>query len=681
MKTPSKPILAEDFVKLRFAESPTLSNDGRLIFTIRTTDEQKNKYRGGLYLKSSESHGYIRFSSGTHLDTGAQFSPSGEFVAFLSSRTEKGMQVFIMSVKGGEALQITNFPSGVIGFVWSHDNKAIHVIARVSAKELDSIINPTPPKSFVLDPIGFQKKRAEKEEKETLLKDPRVIKKGYYRDGTQYLEGRTTQPFVVLLGNIFQDVYPESKPIVKHIGDISYHYILGVFSSDNSSILLSKYVDDPAIDLTQEILKIDIQSPSEQKLLGKAFGYVSNFQLSPGGRYVSYEAKRIDHSIYDDQQVLIINLNKEGGSLIECVTDKFYRSAELARWLDDKNIIFRSPNNGRITVHKLNVESKAVEELIGGDRNINSFTVNTFAGMIAYEASHFDYPSDIFVTYLSDLREERITEVNSNYIENHPPAQVESFTYQRDGFNLQGWVLLPTEQPLAGKIPVVLEIHGGPAAMWAPHEKTMWHEWNTLAGKGYAVVFCNPRGSDGYGVEFRSAVFENWGKVAAADIMLALETSLRLYSSLDPERVYVTGGSYGGYMTGWLITQTNRFKAAVSQRGVYEFIGFGLTTDIPVWFELQYGEILEHHAKNWGDSPAAHIKNVTTPLLIIHAENDYRVPIISAEQFFWLGKRYGKDMEFIRYPRDGHELSRSGEPRHIVDRINRITDWFDRYSK
>lgn len=216
--------------------------------------------------------------------------------------------------------------------------------------------------------------------------------------------------------------------------------------------------------------------------------------------------------------------------------------------------------------------------------------------------------------------------------------------------------------------------------MWSPHTLTLWHEWNTLVSHGYAVVFCNPRGSDGYGIEFRAAVFKNWGEAPGKDILKALDVALTKYPFLDPNRLAITGGSYGGYMTAWLVTHTDKFKAAVSQRGVYEFLSFSTTTDIPIWFEKQYeGEIIERLAEVWNDSPAAHIKNLNTPLLIMHSDNDFRVPIVNAEQLFWLGKRYKKNVELVRYPRDGHELSRSGEPRHIIDRINRVLSWIKKY--
>ncbi len=680
MNSQVKTINAEDFVHLRFAENPSLSPDGRLVFTIRTINEKKNSYQGGLFLKTKESTNYIRYTTGTHLDTSAKFSPSGKLLAFLSSRQENGMQVFLMSVTGGEAFQVTNFPKGVVGFTWSHDSQSFHVLAMVNEEELEVIKKPKVSKSFVLSPIDFEIEKIKEETIKSLSRDPRVINDGFYREGTHFLEGRKAQPFIVPIGNFYLDDKPSCISDVIHLGNIAYHYTLGTFTHADTEIILSKYIDDPSVTLSQEILSITVNDPSKTNILGSAFGWVSNFQISPDGKNVLYEAKRENKTVFDDQQIFVCSLDIPPDFQISCLTEKFHRSASMACWLNDETLLFLSPINGRISLHKIDLHTKLVEEVVGGDRNINSYSLARTTGDLAIEVSHNSFPSDIFITNLENPVERRITEVNSNYLNEHPPARVESYSFQRNGHSLQGWIFLPSETSSDEKIPVVLEIHGGPAAMWSPHEKTMWHEWNSLVGRGFAVIFCNPHGSDGYGVEFRKAVFENWGTIAANDILKGLDTALSQYPRLDPQRISVTGGSYGGYMTAWLITQTNRFKAAISQRGVYEFIGFGLTTDIPVWFEQHYGEIIDTHARNWSDSPVAHVKNINTPLLIIHAENDFRVPIVSAEQLFWLGKRYGKVMRFIRYPRDGHELSRSGEPRHIVDRIKQIISWIEKYS-
>ncbi|MHA2174665.1 MAG: S9 family peptidase [Candidatus Hodarchaeales archaeon] len=680
MSTSNKKIKAEDFVKLKFAELPDFSPNGDLVFTIRTVNENKNTYKGSLFVKRNNATEIIRFTSGTHLDTRAKVSPSSDIIAFLSSRSEKGMQLHIMNVMGGESIQITNLPKGVIDFSWSHDSRSILIMARVNEQELEIIKKQESPKSYILDPVAFQMETTRKNESEIFTRDPRVITDGYYRDGTNYLEGRTTQPFVINLDKtVFNDPsYTIPHPI--HIGDISYHFTLGVFSSDNRRVILSKYSDDPSLTLDQDILNIDLLNPSEKVKLGEAYGGVTNFQLSPNGKLCSYNSIRKEVSIYDDQQIHVFNSDPEGPFNHESITESYHRSATFSKWFDDETLLFLSPNEGKISIKSIDKDTKLVEDIIGGDRLINSFTVSPNKGKIAYEVSHAEYPSDIFEFDLISGTEVQITKVNEKYLATHPPASYEVFTYMRDGFNFQGWMFYPPNISSDAKIPVVLEIHGGPAAMWSPHEKTLWHEWNSIVNTGNAVVFCNPRGSDGYGIEFRSAVHKNWGDLAANDILKALDTALELYPYLDSERQSVTGGSYGGYMTAWLITQTDRFKAAISQRGVYEFVGFGLTTDIPKWFELQYGEILTHYGENWDDGPMAHVEKVTTPLLIIHSENDYRVPIISAEILFWLGKRYGKEIELVRYPRDGHELSRSGEPRHIIDRINRIINWIKKYS-
>ncbi|UCG03095.1 MAG: S9 family peptidase [Candidatus Heimdallarchaeota archaeon] len=677
-------IKSEDFVQLKIPNSPTLSPDGKkLAFLIKEVDQKKNQYRSPIYLKTEGENEYKRFTAGTHVDTTPQFSPSGEYLGFLSSRAEKGIQVFIMPVTGGEAFQVTNFPHGVMAFNWSHDSKSIHVISRVNELEIELILNPEKeiPPSFVLEPAKYDAYFSKKEKLKTLKTDPRVITEGYCREGTSYLDGRFTQPFVVDISDF--NSYSEKEEPMKaiHLGEHGFHFGLGTFSFDDSKLFLSKYQEDPTISLTQEIVQVSISDPANKITLGTTFRWVENLQISPNGKYLSFHSIR-EEMIYDDTQIFLFDLEKAEPDRFICVTDKYERSVTQSLWFDDDSLVFLSPNNGKINIHKLDVNTKEVKILVQGDRNINSFSISKNTNHIAYEVSHVSFPSDIFWCNGDGSQEERITQANKEYLETHTPAKTEEFSYEREGVIFQGWLLTPPDYDPNEKLPVVLEIHGGPAVMWTPHEKTLWHEWNSIISQGYAVVFCNPRGSDGYGIDFRAAVFKNWGKTAANDILKALDIALAKYPFLDPNRLAVTGGSYGGYMTSWLVTQTNRFKAAISQRGVYEFVAFSTTTDIPIWFEKQYeGEIIDRLTDIWKDSPVAHVRNIQTPLLIIHSENDYRAPIINAEQLFWLAKRYRKIIEFVRYPRDGHELSRSGEPRHIIDRINRIVKWIQKYNK
>ncbi len=672
---------AEDFIKLRFPNNPTLSPDGtQLIFAIKGVKDEKNAYKAPLYLKIKGEKIYRQFTGGTHMDTAPKFSPCGKYLAFLSSRSEKGMQVYIMLMSGGEAFQLTDFPVGVNSFNWSHDSNHIHVVAAVDKQELQQILRSEVEEkpSFILDPVAYKAYKAGKEQNKSLNVDPRVITEAYCREGTSYLESRYMQPFILPVSLPKSNGSTDDKKIT-HLGEWGYHYGLGVFSLDDQCVYLSKVKDDPAITLYREIVRIDITNPKETQLLGTMFGDVGNFQVSPDGKYLSWEGRRESVGIFDNIQIFIYGL-KTGKNDFHSITEGFDRSSTQSQWINNNHMFFLSTRDGRVTINKINIETRAIETVVDKDRSINSFSVSENRTRIAYEVSHSSFPADIFWCDGTGKHEERITEANKTYLQTHLPAKVEAYTYELDGVKFQGWLLLPPNHNGKDKLPVVLEIHGGPAVMWSPHEMTLWHEWNVLVSKGYAVVFCNPRGSDGYGIDFRAAVFKNWGDMPEKDILKALDTALEKYTFLDSKKVAVTGGSYGGYMTAWLVTHTDRFKAAVSQRGVYEFMAFAMTTDIPIWFEKEYDvDLIDQYGDIWNDAPLRHIKNLNTPLLLIHSDNDYRAPIISAEQLFWAAKRYNKTVEFVRYPRDGHELSRNGEPRHIIDRINKIEAWIAQY--
>ena len=195
------------------------------------------------------------------------------------------------------------------------------------------------------------------------------------------------------------------------------------------------------------------------------------------------------------------------------------------------------------------------------------------------------------------------------------------------------------------------------------------------------MFFCNPRGSEGYGQAFQEALYDGWGEADYHDILAGIDTVVAR-GGIDPERICVTGGSYGGFMTVWLISHDPRFRAAVAQRGVYHLMSFYGTSDAYELIENEFeGPPWERVEKLWHHSPLAHAHQIQTPLLILHAELDYRVPISDAEQLFALLRRLGRTVELVRYPREGHELTRSGEPRHHVDHLTRILDWFDKHAQ
>jgi dipeptidyl aminopeptidase/acylaminoacyl peptidase len=250
-----------------------------------------------------------------------------------------------------------------------------------------------------------------------------------------------------------------------------------------------------------------------------------------------------------------------------------------------------------------------------------------------------------------------------------------------DGRRIQGWILRPIGYRAGDRPPLAVEIHGGPHAMWGPGEASMWLEYQSLAGAGYTVFFSNPRGSGGYGEEGLRSIHRNWGTPPARDILIGADSVLAR-GLADPARQAVTGGSYAGYMVAWLIAKEapERFKAAVAQRGVYDLgIWWGASN---TWrlFEGEFGGRPWEQADIAREqSPLTWVANVRTPLLMLHGEQDYRTTIAGAEAFYRALKTLGREVEFVRYPREGHELTRSGEPAHRVDHMLRIVEWFERH--
>jgi dipeptidyl aminopeptidase/acylaminoacyl peptidase len=292
------------------------------------------------------------------------------------------------------------------------------------------------------------------------------------------------------------------------------------------------------------------------------------------------------------------------------------------------------------------------------------------------------HPSDVYAAGLDGAGERRLTTLNDSLLARVYVADYEELRYPSfDGKAVQGWFLRPTGVAPGTLPPIALEMHGGPHVMWGPGEASMWLELESLAGAGYTVFFANPRGSDGYGAAWLQAIHQDWGSSPARDILTGVDSVLARGLG-DRSKQVVTGGSYAGYMTAWLIAKEapERFRAAVAQRGVYDLTIWWGASNTWQLFEGEFGgRPWEQPELARAQSPLTWVANVRTPLLMLHGAADYRTSVAGAFAFYRGLMEQHREVEMVLYPREGHEVTRSGEPAHRVDHMLRIIDWFERH--
>jgi len=276
----------------------------------------------------------------------------------------------------------------------------------------------------------------------------------------------------------------------------------------------------------------------------------------------------------------------------------------------------------------------------------------------------------------TSLRERRLTAVNAGWMDGISLSRPERFTYEgADGWPVEGWVMRPAGFEEGRRYPTILQIHGGPHGAYG---EAFSHEFQVLAAEGFALVFTNPRGSQGYGQRFTAATRHDWGGKDYEDIMRGLEAALARFPFLDPGRLGVAGGSYGGFMTNWVIGHTDRFKAAVTMRSISNHLSQWGTSDLAFmkgFWEFP-GDPWEAPAWYWERSPLAYVAKIRTPLLILHSEMDLRCPMPEAEQLFAALKKLRREVVLVRFPGESHDLSRTGRPAHRLERLRWIVKWF-----
>lgn len=336
-------------------------------------------------------------------------------------------------------------------------------------------------------------------------------------------------------------------------------------------------------------------------------------------------------------------------------------------------------HHGDTPLWRVAIHSGAVERLIGEGLLVESFALDAKRESIVLAIAGSVQPGDLYAGTPAVPVTRRLTTLNDAFlatVQLSPPQPV-SVT-AANGWQVAGWLVEPPERARPDRCPLILAIHGGPHAAYG---NGFMFEFQFLAAQGWAVLFLNPRGSTSYGEQFAVASNEDWGGADYRDLMSGLDAVLASHQWIDSDRLGVAGGSYGGYMTNWIVAHTARFRAAVTERSVSNFVSKWGTSDIGFFGNSrQWGGAPWENPEFYRErSPLTHVVNITTPLLILHSEQDLRCRIEQAEQLFTALKYLRREVEFVRFPDEGHELSRSGQPLHRLERLQRIATWFQRY--
>ena len=688
-----KPIEVTDMLKIKTIGKPQISPDGlHVLFSIMEIKDDVDKkgdftYVTQLYLGEMKSKSYRALTSGKYSISSPSWSPDGNSILFSRDMGNK-TQAYIMKLNGGEPMALTSSSKGVMNPVWSNDGQFVFYQERKSMKEylLDSLNNPSKlipswniekPKldanvysnSSKSNPNGsLNEVRAYLYQNEK-DKKAKVINRLNFQEETT-----TTGEFPINL--LFKiAVNGSSKPVL-----INNPYELWAEWIETPkgiiAIIPVDSVTHPDRVLDYKIVLYNRLANHYSTLMEKkGFGY-SSINLSPDGNWITYV--ETSTSIVRNGTLKILNLNNF--DMIEVPMD---RVVTQIKWSENsESIYFTAQDRGGAPFFVYNTKAKKVKQITSEVDGILGFDVKD--GNLIYSKTCINNPSELYVNDLEGKLESIFTNENSTWLVGKSISKpIKKSFINKKGQRVEYWVMKPINYQTGTQYPLVVDIHGGPSAMWGTGEASMWHEFQYYASKGMGVVYGNPRGSGGYGSDFLAANVKDWGAGPMADIMQMTDLAVK-EGWVDTTQLAVTGGSYAGYLVTWILGHTNRFKVACSQRGVYElstFFGEGNAWRLnPRYFggypwEKTTRVILDR------ESPLTYVQNIRTPLIIFHGENDLRTGVIGSEMLYKSLKILGRDVEYVRHPDASHEITRAGNNRQRIDQMLRTYEFFSRYLK
>lgn len=647
-----KALAIEDYITMPIVSDPQLSPDGGLVaFTVTTPSLEENSTSTRIWLADVSSGETRQVTAMQGNDRAPRWSPDGRVLAFVSTR-EGGPQIWRMPVRGGEAVKVTSVKEGVVDFIWSPDGKAFF---------------------FWTDVVWGDSTEAARRSAPWAT-DARIFTNLFYRHWNEWRLGVRSHLFrLELASGTVTDVTPVDRdvpPLALGGRDVAV--------SPTATEVAIVYNPDSAL-ATSTNNDVFVMGPdgSARQPITTSAGNDHHPIYSPDGRYLAYLAMPTPGFEADRQQLMLYE-RATGRRL--AVTPRWDLSITDFRWLPDaKAVVAEVEERGGHSIYRIEVPSGRPTRLISGGTNTN---VQLTAGgnVMTFLRSTANRPPEVWTVGVDGKNPRPITKVNDARMDGFDVPPAESFGFVgAQGDSVFGWLIKPPGFDPIRKYPLLYLIHGGPQGAWLDQ----WHgRWNyaTFAARGYVVAAVNFHGSTGYGQAFTNSISRNWGGLPYDDLLKGLDVITR-YPYVDSTRMGAAGASYGGYMIYWMAGHTNRFRVLVAHDGIFNPLSMAGTTEeqwFPTWEfgGSQLTPAARAVMEKW--SPANFIANWTTPMLVVHSQNDFRVDISEGLQAFTALRLKKVPGKFLYFPDEDHFVAK---PRNRRLWWSTVLDWFDQYLK
>jgi len=637
----------KDLRKFVFISDPQTSPDGSRVAYVQTSvDYEDDGYVKHIWVYDVETGKNAQFTYGEGKDSFPRWSPDGDRLLFLSSgrEPESKTQLYVIGTSGGEARLVADLETGVSNPTWSPDAKHILFSSRVwEPKKPETDVVVVKRIRFKLNGVGmFAGKRVHLFTVRVTRGKPKQVTKGEF-DVSAYSWS------------------PDGKEIA---------YATNQGSDQDTSYVRDIYVM-PAKGGEARLVTSSNHSITDISWCEHGLAYIGHNFRAQGATNTDIWVKE---TLESEPVNITDGLDRKVGWGIGSDL-RFSTPGPGAVWGPNGEYLYfiagDVPNSNIYRVKRTTCEIKQVTDGI----TIDGFSYSTDFEVLSYNAMSAVEPCELYVNG------KKATKVNGGHLKNLKLSTPEIYIWNNElGDEVHGWVMKPQDYVEGEKYPTIVQIHGGPLGIYGDG---IYQEFQLMAASGYCVIYTNPRGSAGYGEEYGATLNGRHGTVDYRDIMDFTQDAIKRFSFIDSDRLGVTGGSYGGYLTNWIITQTDLFKAGVACRSTcnrhshhgYSDFGFNHGPSGNMGYPWKDEE------KLLAQSPIRYAENVKTPLLFIHSENDLRCTVQQAEEFFVALMELGVDTELVRFPDENHELSRSGKPKHREERFRHILRWFDKYLK